>query len=231
VLAVGVAGLVAVPLLHQPGPPRFVDRNLVVNWDGPTGASLPEMDRITSRVAANLRALPSVSDVAATLGRAVSADRIVDTSSGQIFVAIKGSADYGKALTAVRQVVQTVPGMHAAVTTYGATCRPVSGAEQRPDGARLARITASCAGSPLTCAAARAGRRLGASQIHLPTRRPTSRSRSTTQGTRRAPGDARRRHRARLGLTVGNFFQQQAVFDGRDRHPVGAGELDTMRDL
>ncbi len=34
----------------QPAPPRFKDRNLVVHWNGPPGAGLNEMDRITGRI-------------------------------------------------------------------------------------------------------------------------------------------------------------------------------------
>ncbi len=91
---VGLAGAVALPFLRQPAAPAFRDRNLVVQWAGPAGASLGEMDRVTLRTVNALRALPSVADAAAILGRAVSGDQIVDVNSGQILVAIKPSADY-----------------------------------------------------------------------------------------------------------------------------------------
>ena len=69
------------------------------------------MDRVTTRVIDALRALPSVSDVAATIGRAVSADRIVNTSSGQIYVSIKHSSNYGRAVSSIRALVQDTPGI------------------------------------------------------------------------------------------------------------------------
>ena len=118
VCLIGLAGVVAVPFLNQPAPPRFKDRNIVVQWNGPSGAGLSEMDRVTGRVTADLRALPSVSDVAATLGRAVSGDQIVDANSGQIYVQIKPSADYDKAVSAIRGIVEGVPGMQASVSSY-----------------------------------------------------------------------------------------------------------------
>jgi Cu/Ag efflux pump CusA len=239
VLAIGVAGLVAFPFLQQPRPPRFLDRNLVVNWDGPTGASLREMDRITSRVTTSLRSLPSVSDVAATLGRAVSADRIVDTSSGQIFVAIKGSADYGKALSAVVQVVQTVPGMHAAVTTYegdvqsGVLAPSTSDLTVRVYGEDYNQLRKLAA--QMQSLLRHVGG-LGASQIHLPTEAANIKVAIDDTKAHDAgvlPGDARRQASTLVsGLTVGNFFQQQAVFDvvvvGTPSERVS---LDTMRDL
>src|SRR5205807_6613053 len=78
VCCLGLAGLLAVPFLGQPARPTFKDRNLVIQWQGPTSASLNEMDRITRHVVSELRALPSVAGAGATLGRAVSADQIVD---------------------------------------------------------------------------------------------------------------------------------------------------------
>ena len=100
-----VAAAIAFPFLNQPSSPQFKDRNVVVQWTGPPGAGLDEMNRITSRVSASLRSLPSVSDVAATLGRATTGDRIVDTNSGQIFVHIKPQADYGRAMSGIRGIV------------------------------------------------------------------------------------------------------------------------------
>ena len=76
------------------------------------------MDRVTARAVADLRALPSVSDVGATLGRAVSGDQIVDTNSGQLYVQVKPGADYDRAVAAIRGVVQGFPGIRASVSTY-----------------------------------------------------------------------------------------------------------------
>ena len=65
------------------------------------------MNRITSRVMRTTcgRCRPCPTS-AATLGRAVSGDQIVDTNSGQIYVQIKPSADYDRAYSAIRGIVR-----------------------------------------------------------------------------------------------------------------------------
>ena len=90
--ALGLVSLVLLPWLH-PGPPTFQDRNLVVQWTGAPGMSLTELDRITALATSELQALPSVQDVGATLGRAVSSDQVVNTNSVEIWVTIKPDAD------------------------------------------------------------------------------------------------------------------------------------------
>ena len=46
----GKGGWAVLPFLHQPGAPAFKDRSLVVQWQGPLGASLNETDRVTRRM-------------------------------------------------------------------------------------------------------------------------------------------------------------------------------------
>ena len=116
--ALGLAALVAFPFLHQPAPPRFQDRDLVVDWHAPTGISLGEMGRITGLTVDALRALPAVADVSATIGRAVSADQIVGTGTGQIYVALKPKAGYDRAVAAVRANTSSSTRMSASVSTY-----------------------------------------------------------------------------------------------------------------
>ena len=62
------------------------------------GTSLPEMDRLTARAAKELRALPGVTQVGGHVGRAVTADQIVGINSGELWVTISPSADYGRTL-------------------------------------------------------------------------------------------------------------------------------------
>jgi Cu/Ag efflux pump CusA len=220
VCLIGLAGAIAVPVLRQPSAPRFEDRNLIVQWDGPAGAGLTEMDRITARAIGYLKALPSVSDVAATLGRAVSADQIVDTSSGQIYVALKPSADYDGSVNAVRAVVQSVPGMHASVSTYESD---VEAGVLAPAGhdltvrvygedyAQLRSLASQVRGLMSTING------LGPAGVQLPAQEPSIQVAVDDAAALRAgvlPGDARRQASTLVsGLTVGNFFEDQAVFD------------------
>jgi Cu/Ag efflux pump CusA len=220
VCLLGLAGVIAVPFLRQPAPPRFEDRNIVVQWTGPAGAGLGEMDRITRRVSAQLRALPSVGDVAATLGRAVSGDQIVDTNAGQIYAQIKPRANYDRAVAAIRGVVGTVPGMRASVSTYegdiqaGVLAPATKNVTVRVYGegySRLHALATRVAGLMSNLDG------VGKPQISAPTMEPNINVTVDDAAAHNAgvlPGDARRQASTLVsGLTVGNFFQQQAVFD------------------
>ncbi len=220
VCAAGLIGWLAVPFLSQPAPPRFKDRNLVVQWDGPTGASLGEMNRVTSTALADLRALPSVSTAAATLGRAVTGDQIVDANSGQLYVQLKSSAEYDSAVSAVRGVLDSFPGMSAAVSTYQSDVEAGVLAPGSRD------VTVRVYGENYGVLQGIAGRvqglmshisGLGRPQIQLPVQQPNieiSINNTAAHNAGVLPGDARRQASTLVeGLTVGNFFEQQAVFD------------------
>ncbi len=220
VCLLGFASAIAFPFLNQPSSPRFKDRNVVVAWTGPPGAGLSEMNRITSRVVAALRGLPSVSDVGATLGRAVSGDRIVDTNSGQIYVQIKPSADYDRAYAAIRGTVSSVPGMQATVSTPEGIAQ--SGVFEAPDKTLRVRVYGESYAELHTLGSQVGGLMdhltgLGPAQVSAPTVQPNINVAVDDTEAHDAgvlPGDARRQASTLVsGLTVGNFFEQQAVFD------------------
>ena len=120
VAAVGVAGAVVAltQLDNKTLLPSLRDTNLLVHLDGPYGTSLPEMDRITSRAAGELRTIPGVRNVAAHIGRAVLGDLAVDANSAEMWVSIDPSADYGTTVGAVKRVVAGYPGLRNEVVTY-----------------------------------------------------------------------------------------------------------------
>jgi multidrug efflux pump subunit AcrB len=239
VCLLGLAGIVALPVVHEPAPPSYKDRNLVVQWDGPAGASLAEMDRVTRRVIADLRALPGVGDAGATLGRAVSADQIVDTGSGEVFVTIKPGADYDRTLAAIERVTYAFPGIAAHVSTYesdvmGGVLKPVQNqATVRvygEDYRQLNRLATQVAGAMSHVPG------LGAPHVQLQRQEPNIEVRVDDAAALRAgvlPGDARRAASTLVsGLTVGNFFQDQAVFDVVvPGVPSVQSSIDRVRDL
>ena len=239
VCALGLVGLVAFPFLRQPAPPTFVDRDLVVQWSGPAGASLAEMDRITRRVVGQLRALPAVADAGAILGRAVGGDQIVDTSSGQIMVAIKPSADYGRAVGQIRAIVGGTPGMRASVSTYESSV--ISGVLAPASDEVTARFYGEDYGQLQTLAGQ--ARKLmsvipglGALHVQSPATEPNIEVAVNDDAALRAgvlAGDARRQASTLVsGLTVGNFFEQQAVFDVTVRGtPAVRSTVDSVRKL
>lgn len=217
---VGLAGILVLPFLGQPSAPGFKDRNLVVQWDGPTGSSLAEMTRVTGRVADQLRGVPGVGEVGATLGRAVSADQIVDSNSGQIYVTIKPSADYDRTLAGVRAVVGSTPGMRAAVSTYeGDVMKGVlTPAPNRVD----VRVYGEDLGVLHGLASQVASSLSHIKGVDRPTVQQQPQEPNIEVAVNDAaalhagvlPGDARRAASTLVsGLAVGNFFEQQAVFD------------------
>jgi len=215
----GLSGLGALPGMH-PGQPQFQDRNLVIRWTGAPGMSLPELDRLAARTSRQLAALPAVGDVAATVGRAVSSDQIVSTNSAEIWVTIKPGAAYDRAVGQVRAIAVGMPGVAGTVSTYESDS--MDGVLAAAPGAVTVRLYGSDYGE-----LARLGRQvealmsrtsgLGPPQMQLPVDQPTLNvAVNLTAATRNGvkPGDIRREAATLLsGLTVGNFFEQQKVFD------------------
>ena len=114
-----VAGVVAVPFLGgRPLSPTLKERDLLISWDAPPGASLPEMSRITAALTAELRKVSGVRDVGAHVGRAIAGDQIVGVNSGEVWLSIDAKADYDKTLADVRRVVNGYPGMRSDLVTY-----------------------------------------------------------------------------------------------------------------
>ena len=217
--ALGLAGLVLLPFLH-PGAPAFKDRSLVVHWAGAPGMSLTEMGRITALASDELRALPGVQDVGATLGRAVTSDHVVNTNSGEIWVTIKPTADYDHAVAAVRAIVAGTPGMDAVVSTYESDS--MAGVLSSPPDVVVARVYGTSypelehlAGQVRAAMSHVSG--VQHPQVQLPVEQPSlavNINLDDAQQNGVKPGDIRREAGTLLsGLTVGNFFQDQKVFD------------------
>jgi len=221
-VTLGLAGLGAAAVLAvvHPGQPQFQDRNLVIRWTGAPGMSLPELDRLAAQTSQQLTALPAVADVAATVGRAVSSDQIVSTNSAEIWVTIKPGAAYDRAVGQVRAIADGMPGVAGTVGTYESDS--MGGVLAAAPGALTVRLYGSDYGE-----LARLGRQveavmarisgLGPARMQLPASQPTLNvavdlAAATRNGVK--PGDIRREAATLLsGLTVGNFFEQQKVFD------------------
>ncbi|RSM48247.1 AcrB/AcrD/AcrF family protein [Amycolatopsis balhimycina DSM 5908] len=114
-----VAGIGFFPLVTQSLLPTAKDPDVLVQFNGPSGTSLPEMDRITARAGDELRRIGGVQTVAVQVGRAVLADQVVGTNSSQLWVTLTPGVDYDTALAAVRRTVSSYPGIKSQVQTYG----------------------------------------------------------------------------------------------------------------
>ena len=218
-LAAAVAGLALLPSLH-PGQPVFADRAVVVRLTGPPGMSLTEMDRVTTLATGELMELPAVQNVGATVGRAVSASQVVNTNTALLWVTIRPSANYGQALAAVRGVADGTPGLTGTVSTYESDT--MAGVLTGPPATVVTRVYGTdygelerLAGQLREHIARLPGVR--SASVRLPVEQPTVDVAVNLDAAARAdisPGDVRREAGTLLsGLTVGNYFENQQVFD------------------
>jgi len=154
-------------------------------------------------------------------------------------VQIKPTADYDRAMGAIKSVVDGVPGMRASVSTYEGEIQAGVLAPAKHDvtvrvyGQSFSRLRAL--GAQVEAQMAHVNG-LGQPQMQLPTLEPDVNmaiSDTAAHNAGVAPGDARRQASTLVsGLTVGNFFQQQAVFDVVVWSiPSVRGNLDAMRRL
>lgn len=215
----GIAALAGLFFVH-PAQPTFNDRELVVHLTGPPGMSLTELDRMAGLQTAELRALPSVAGVAATLGRAVTSNQIVNANSGDLWVTLKPSAAYAQAVAAVDAIAGGTPGLTGTVSTYESDS--MAGVLESGPATVTTRIYGLDYGEMAKLATGlqtTIGHLPGVTgtSVALPVNQPTLDITVNLDAAARAdisPGDVRREAATLLsGLTVGNYFENQAVFD------------------
>src|SRR5437763_659525 len=218
---VGLAGVAVIPFLEAPTRPSFRDTNLVAHWQAPPGTSLAEMDRLTTRAAHELHTIPGVVDVGGTVGRAVLSDQIVGTNSAELWVRMRRSADFGATRAAVDRVMTGTPGIRGSVETYesdrtsGVLGERTSTVDVRVYGQSYGRLQAKARElqSRIAGVSGVSGTRIEGMPVQEPTLRiAVSLQQAFNHGLK--PGDVRRAVSTSIeGLTVGNFFEQQKVFD------------------
>jgi Cu/Ag efflux pump CusA len=200
--------------------PTLRDRNVVVRVQGAPGTSLTEMNRITSAVAAELRAAPGIESAGAHVGRAITSDEIVDVNAGEVWLTVASGADYDETLAAIRAIAAGYPGLHTSVGTYAAdrvaAVRDKVGDELvvRVYGNDLAtlRDTANDVSSMLSTVSGVQSPRVEA-QVSEPTLEvEVNLAAAQRRGLR--PGDIRREATTLIsGLAVGSLYEEQKVFD------------------
>src|SRR3954469_15266368 len=237
--AAGLLALAVVPWLREPGPPSFKDRNLLVQMHTAPGTSLTEMNRIMTLTARELRALPGVKDAGANIGRAVTGDRVVGTNAGEMWVTMKDSANYDGTLQSINAIAHGTPGVDAAVRTYEGD--RTAGVLARPGNKVTVRLYGAHYGVLQQKAQEVKRAMSGVDGVRNPesdplTTQPTYQVKvklgaALRQGLK--PGDVRRAAGTLTqGLVVGDFFDQQKVFEvvvvGKPSHRPS---LDQLRSL
>jgi Cu/Ag efflux pump CusA len=223
-LAAGVLALggILVATLAPSGPvlPTLQDRNVLVRVQGAPGTSLPEMNRVTSVVAAELRGAPGVESAGAHVGRAVTSDEIVDVNAGEIWLTLASNADYDKTLAGVREIASGYPGLRTSVRTYAED--RVAAARDKISNQLVVRVYGQDLGA-LRNTADDVARMLStvpgilSPRVEPQVSEPTLEVEVNLAAAQRhglRPGDVRREATTLIsGLAVGNLFEEQKVFD------------------
>jgi Cu/Ag efflux pump CusA len=227
--AVGLAVLGILALLLVPGIallgsgdrlPAAQDRDVVVALRAAPGTSLTEMDRITSRAAAELGELDGVRDVGTHVGRAIASDRQADVDRSEIWLTVADDADYDETLDAIRSTVRGYPGLRGEVSTYAAA--QLDAAAATTGDALVVRVY----GQDLSILADTAEEVRQEVQTVAGVISPTVERQvveptveiqvdlAAAEHAGLRPGDVRRDASTLIsGLTVGSLYEEQAIFD------------------
>jgi CzcA family heavy metal efflux pump len=218
---IALAGLAVLPQLGgRPMLPAAQDRDLLIHWNATPGMSRPEMDRITGRAALELRSIPGVRDVGAHLGRAITSDQVVNVNSGELWVSIDPRADLPRTVAAVRRVLNGYPGLaHSLVAYPEERIGQLRSGEDAPIVVRVygENLQVLQAKAQEVARAIAGVRGVVAPQVNAQSTEPTVEIETNLAAAQRhgiKPGDVRRAAATLLsGVTVGNLFEEQKVFD------------------
>jgi CzcA family heavy metal efflux pump len=215
-----VLGVALVPRFDGSLLPTFKERDLLIHFDGAPGTSQPEMSRIAARAGSELRAIPGVRNVGGQVGRAITSDQIVGINAGELWVSIDPAADYGTTVAAIQAVIDGYPGLRREMRTY-----PTERIDQvlaagdhdavvRVYGQELSVLRAKADEVRL---AAQGVNGVVAATVIQPAQEATLEVEVDLAAAQRygiKPGDVRRASATLLsGLSVGNLFEDQKVFD------------------
>lgn len=225
-VAVGVlagvvlVGLAAVPFVDFSLTPGLQEREVLVHVKAAPGTSLPKMTQVATQAVDDLEALPGVGNVNAQIGRAVMSDKATDVNEGEIWMSIDPGSDYDATLATVDETMSGYPDVTSEVLTYtDGRVRQVIDGEASDVQVRVygenPEILSSKA-EELRAAMADLDGVSGARVEPIPEETTVEvqvdLERAQALGVK--PGDVRRAAAILLGgITVGNLFEEQKVFD------------------
>ena len=223
-LACVAAGIVVAVLawsqLERSLIPSFKETDVFVELQAPAGTSVQAMDRLTTALIRDLRAVPGVRNAAAQIGRALLSHEVSDANSAQVWVSLDPKADYKATLEAVQQVVAAQPGVDGEVQAY--LSKKMREGVTGEDQAISVRVYGEDLGILRSKAEEIRQVLAGISGVKSPEVEPQPEQQeiSVEVDLEKAreyglkPGDVRRAASALVGgITVGSLFQEQKVFD------------------
>ena len=222
IAAIGImmAGLVALPFLDTSLRPSLKERDVLIELEAAPGTSLTKMNGLTTQIVRELGTLSGISNVGAHVGRATMSDQVVNVNSGEIWVRLDPSTDYGATVATIEDVVDGYRELSGEVLTYSEG--RVTEVLEQEDNEIVVRVYGE--NSDVTRRKAEELQGLLSEvdgiedpRIEFATEEPTLEvevdlARAHALGVN--PGDVRRAAATLLsGITVGNLFEDQKVFD------------------
>ena len=221
VAVIALVGLAVLPFLRPSLLPTFKEPDLLIRLEAAPGTSLPAMVRQVDEVSRELRSIPGVRNVGAHVGRAIYGDQVVDINSAELWISVDPAADYGETVAADKPD-------GGQLSRAPVRCADLSEPDQRRGhaGTRADSIVVRIYGQDWAVLGAKAQEVRQAlagiagvvdSKVKLPVEEPILEVEVDLAAAQRygiKPGDVRRASAILLnGLTVGNLFEEQKVFD------------------
>jgi CzcA family heavy metal efflux pump len=107
-----------IPFLGEEFLPNFKETDFLMHWVEKPGTSLEAMNRITTRVSKELRAIPGVRNFGSHIGRAEVADEVVGPNFTELWISIDPDAPYEPTVARIHEVVEGYPGLVRDLLTY-----------------------------------------------------------------------------------------------------------------
>jgi Cu/Ag efflux pump CusA len=216
--------------------PELRDRDLVVSLRAAPGTSLPAMSQTVAAAIEKIKSVDGVESTAASVGRAVTGDQIVDVNSAEVWVRLADGARYDSALSAVTEAAAEAHGLTGEVSPYATrSLRGIGALEQGDTAAGNEMDVLTGSAHPLTVRiygedpvvmAAKADEaltlmgtvpgvkdaRIIGSELQDSIEITVDMDRARQYGIK--PGDVRRAEAILVqGIQVGSIFEGQKVFD------------------
>jgi len=219
-VVVAALGAVSVAVLRTSMAPQLQERDIVVQLKAAPGTSLIRMNDMTGDLVDRVAGVPGVRTVGAHVGRAVTSDQISGVNAAEIWFNLDSAAAYTETLTALEDIAGDNPELATAVLTHSQ--ERVLEVLQRPSSDLVVRVygeNSLILDEKAAEIEQRVSRIDGIDDLRIdnPPERRTIRvtvDLASAQSVGLKPGDVRRAAAVLLnGITVGNLFEEQKVFD------------------
>ncbi len=213
-------GAISIAFLRPSLDPDLQTRDILVNLDAATGTSLLKMNEMTGDLVTQLADIPGVRTVGAHVGRAIMSDQVSNVNEAEIWVNMDSTAPYDSTLAAIEGVVTGNSELGASVLTHSQ--ERIDELLRRTEHDIVVRVYGEDP-AVLDSMANEVHQRLdridGVTDLRIdyPPEERTIQVTTDLQAAQAVglkPGDIRRTAAIMLnGITVGNLFDEQKVFD------------------